>query len=101
MKLTENIEVKANKIVFDRETVYELIDKEEMYPGDWKRTESKRTTKIDCIPHQNMAHKMMCIANTDRYRMRIDEKTLNIYTRQKEQRLTCGCGAVGCMRHNE
>jgi len=101
MKLTENIEVKANKIVFDRETVYELEGKTDTEPGVWCRTISKRTTDIGAIFNQDMAHKMMCIANTDRYRMRIDEKTLNIYTRQKEQKHKCGCGAVGCMRHNE
>jgi hypothetical protein len=101
MKITENIEVKANKIVFDRETVYELESKTDTDPGMWRRAVSKRKTDVGLITNQDMAHKMMCIANTDRYRMRIDEKTLNIYTRQKERKQKCRCGNLNCMRHNE
>lgn len=102
MKLTDNIEVKANKIVFDRETVYELEGKTADFPGMWCRTVSNRKTDIGVISNQKMAHNMMCVANTDRYRMRIDEKTINIYTRKYDpSQNECRCGNFGCVRHNE
>lgn len=85
MKLTENIEVKANRVVFDKETVYELENKTDDFAGIWCRTKSDRKTDIGGIENQKMAYNLNRIANTDQYRIRIVGETINVYTRAKER----------------
>lgn len=101
MKLCGNVEISGiERIVFDRSTVYELVDKDDDFAGRWKRTKSERTTEqLELIPHQKMANNITRICNTNGYRVRPHMETINIYSRQYEQKQMCGCGAIGCMRH--
>jgi len=104
MKLCGNVEISGiERIVFDRATVYELMDKEDQFAGDWVRTKSVRTTNIGRIPHQTMAKSITRICNTEGYRVRPHRETINIYSNKFEtnKKEFCGNHMCGCIRHTD
>jgi hypothetical protein len=115
MKLYDNVEVSGiERIVFDRTTVYELVDKDEDFVGLWQRKTTPRSTDT-CwhIDHQQMAKNVYRICHTGGYRVWVHGDTINIYSSKFEREQSaevsegdcssgcCGHHVTGCIRHTD